>query len=73
MIEIKFHSKRSMVTSCIKIKNDLDIRTRAQTRIQIRLVYMYLLNVPSVSSPYFSKIKLASHLGKWPTLSLEIP
>ena len=25
---------------------------------------MYLLNVPSVSSPYFSKIKLASHLGK---------
>ena len=40
--------------------------------IHIRLVYMYLLNVPSVSSPYFSKIKLASHLGKKPTLSLEI-
>ena len=40
--------------------------------IHIRLVYLYLLNVPSVSSPYFSKIKLASHLGKQPTLSLEI-
>ena len=31
MIKIKSHSKRSMVTSCIKVKkNDLDIRTSAQ-------------------------------------------
>ena len=33
---------------------------------------MYLLNVPSVSSPYFNKIKGMSHLGKQPALSLEI-
>ena len=40
--------------------------------MQSRLVYMYLLNVPSVSSGYFNKIKRTSHLGKWPALSLEI-
>ena len=33
---------------------------------------MYLLNVPSVPSPYFNKIKRPSHLGKWPAVSLEI-
>ena len=33
---------------------------------------MYLVSVPSVSSPYFIKIKRTSHLGKWPALSLEI-
>ena len=37
-----------------------------------RLVNVYLLNVPSVSSPYFNKIKRTSHLGKWHALSLEI-
>ena len=30
------------------------------------------LNVPSVSSPYFNKIKRTSHLGKWHALSVEI-
>ena len=40
--------------------------------MHIRLVNVYLLNVPSVSSPYFNKIKRMSHLGKWHTLSLEI-
>ena len=39
--------------------------------MHIRLVNVYLLNVPSVSSPYFNKIKLTSHLGKWHALSLE--
>ena len=28
--------------------------------------------MPSVSSPYFRKIKRTSHFGKWHTLSLEI-
>ena len=40
--------------------------------MHIRLVNVYLLNVPSVSSPYFNKIKQTSHLGKWHALSLEI-
>ena len=40
--------------------------------MNIRLVNVYLLNVPSVSSPYFNKIKRTSHLGKWHALSLEI-
>ena len=38
----------------------------------IRLVNVHFLNVPSVSSPYFNKIKRKSHLGKWHGLSLEI-
>ena len=38
----------------------------------IPLVNVYLLNVPSVSSPYFNKIKRTSYLGKWHALSLEI-
>ena len=41
-------------------------------RVHVRLVNLYLLNVPSVSSPYFNKIKRTSHLGKWHALSLEI-
>ena len=40
--------------------------------MHIRLVNVYLLNVPSVSSPYFNKIKRTSHLGKWHALLLEI-
>ena len=40
--------------------------------VHIRLVYMYLLIVPSASSPYLNKIKRMYHLGEWPTLSLEI-
>ena len=32
--------------------------------VQIRLVYMYLLNVPSIPSRYFNKIKGTSLLGK---------
>ena len=37
-----------------------------------RLVYIYLLNVPSFSSRYFNKIKRASRLGRFLALSLEI-
>ena len=37
-----------------------------------RLVYIYLLNVPSFSSRYFNKIKRAPRLGRLLTLSLEI-
>ena len=37
-----------------------------------RLVYIYLLNVPSFSSRYFNKIKRTSPLGRLLALSLEI-
>ena len=37
-----------------------------------RLVYIYLLNVPSFSSRYFNKIKRTSLLGRVVALSLEI-
>ena len=37
-----------------------------------RLVYIYLLNVPSFSSRYFNKIKRMSRLGRLLALSLEI-
>ena len=37
-----------------------------------RLVYIYLLNVPSTSSRYFNKIKRTSRLGRSLALSLEI-
>ena len=37
-----------------------------------RLVYIYLLNVPSFSSRYFNKIKRTSRLGRLHALSLEI-
>ena len=37
-----------------------------------RLVYIYLLNVPSFSSRYFNKIKRTSRLGRSFALSLEI-
>ena len=37
-----------------------------------RLVYIYLLNVPSFSCRYFNKIKRTTRLGRLPALSLEI-
>ena len=37
-----------------------------------RLVYIYLLNVPSFSSRYFNKIKRTSRLGRLLALTLEI-
>ena len=37
-----------------------------------RLVYIYLLNVPSFSSRYFNKIERTSRLGRLLALSLEI-
>ena len=40
--------------------------------MHIRLVNVYLLNVHSVSSPYFNIIKRTSHFRKWHALSLEI-
>ena len=46
--------------------------TNYRARVHRRLVYMYLLSVPSVSSSYFNKIKRNSYLGKLPALSLEI-
>ena len=40
--------------------------------IDRRLVYIYLLNVPSFSSRYLNKIKRTSRLGRSLALSLEI-
>ena len=37
-----------------------------------RLVYNYLLNVPSFSSRFFNKMKRTSRLGKLLAISLEI-
>ena len=37
-----------------------------------RLVYIYLLNVPSFSSRYFNKITRTSRIGRLLALSLEI-
>ena len=37
-----------------------------------RLVYIYLLNVPSFSSRHFNKIKRTSRLGRFLALLLEI-
>ena len=37
-----------------------------------RLVYIYMLNVPSFSCRYFNKIKRTSRLGRLHALSLEI-
>ena len=42
------------------------------TMVHRRLVYIYLLNVPSFSSRYFNKIKRSSRLGRLLALSLEI-
>ena len=60
MIKINSQSKRSRMISFIKGNNDLNIRTR----VQGQLVYMYLLNMTSVSSPYCNKIKRKAQLGK---------
>ena len=70
MIIINSHSKRRRIIICIKAQNDYNIRTRLQGCIYGWSVY--LLNVPSVSSPYFNRIKRTFHLGKWHALSLEI-
>ena len=58
MIKINPHSKRSRVITCIKeTPFKIYVLWGGAARVQIRLVYMYLLNVPSVSSRYFNKIK----------------
>ena len=72
MIIINSHSKRSRIIICIKNKTIIIYGPKA-ARVHIRLVNRYLLNVPSVSSPYFNKTKRMSRLGKWHALSLEIP
>ena len=54
MIKINFHSKRRRVVTCIKGENNLNIWAREQGYI-----YMYLLNVPSFSSPYFNKTNVS--------------
>ena len=56
----------------IKFKGKSFKYTKEGARVPKLLLYMYLLNVPSVSSRYFNKIKRKSHLGKQPVLSLEI-
>ena len=71
---VLFISKTSRYSFCACGRNILKIVTfviRKGARVH-RLFYMYSLNVPSVPSPYFNKIKRTSHLGKWPVLSLEI-
>ena len=71
MTKINFHSKRSRTITCNKDKNDLNIRTR----VHRRLVNMYLLNVPSVSSPYFNKTfkEIARLIARNPYNVLVIP
>ena len=49
----------------------LNIQIRG-AMVHRRLVFIYLLNVPSFSSRYFNKIKRTSCLGKLLALSLEI-
>ena len=56
----KFIQKDEGLLHALREKDNLNIGAR----VHIRLVYNYLLNVPSVSSPYFNKIKQMSHLGK---------
>ena len=45
---------------------------KLRAMVHRRLVYIYLLNVPSFSSRYFNKIKRKSRLGRLLALSLEI-
>ena len=67
------NSKRIRVITCIKETSfKIYVLGGGAARVQRRLVYMYLLNVPSVSSHYFNKIKRTCLLGKEPALSLEI-
>ena len=72
MIKINSHSKRSRVTCIKETPFKIYVLGGGAARVQRRLVYIYLLNVPSVSSRYFNKIKRTSLLGKHPALSLEI-
>ena len=46
--------------------------TNSGAMVHRRLVYIYLLNVPSFSSRYFNKIKRMCRLGRLLALSLEI-
>ena len=46
--------------------------TNSGAMLHRRLVYIYLLKVPSFSSRYFNKIKRKSRLGRLLALSLEI-
>ena len=50
----------------------LNIQIGDNGALTARLVYIYLLNVPSFSSRYFNKIKGTSRLGRLLALSLEI-
>ena len=70
MIEINYHSIRSRVITCMKETPSLIYKLGAM--VHRRLVYIYLLNVPSFSSRYFNKIKRTSRLGRLLALSLEI-
>ena len=48
------------------------LNIQIEAMVHRRLVYIYLLNVPSFSSRYFNKIKRTSRLGRLLALSLEI-
>ena len=69
MIEIN-HSIRSRVITCMK-ETPFQIY-KLGAMVHRRLVYIYLLNVPSFSSRYFNKIKRTSRLGRLLALSLEV-
>ena len=70
MIEINYHSIRSRVITCMKETPFYIYKLGAM--VHPRLVYIYLLNVPSFSSLYFNKIKRTTRLGRLLALSLEI-
>ena len=55
MIEINYHSIRSRVITCMK-ETQFEIY-KLGAMVHRRLVYIYLLNVPTFYSRYFNKIK----------------
>ena len=70
MVEINYHSIRSRVITCMKETPFYIYKFGAM--VHGRLVYIYLLNVPSFSSRYFNNIKRTARLGRLLDLSLEI-
>ena len=70
MVEMNYLSIRSRVIACVK-ETPFDIY-KLGAMVHRRLVYIYLLNVPRLSSRYFNKIKRTTRLGRLLALSLEI-
>ena len=71
MLEINSHSIISRVRVHALRKPRFKY-TNSGAMVHRRLVYIYLLNVPSFSSRYYYKIKRTSRLGRLLALSLEI-